>query len=216
MDIGSNVIAASTTAARATAGAGWFTSDHITAGSTLILAAVTAGLAWSTRSMVRETKTDLAITRAGVRRELEPFIIAAQRPPDFGQAHLFGERPGWRMTLLSLQIENVGAGLANIRRLEVHCAGYEQHGQPSVRALLGSSRDTAIAVHFLVEDLDPNTARTTSKQVTSKIGDEVTLRVYYEGIDGRHYQDAFGWILRPAGWDMNLLDSVGHLVVADI
>jgi hypothetical protein len=192
------------------------------AAASVFLGLVTVWLVVTTKGIVSGNKDELAATNrlaeaAGdqardaalaLALQVEPRIVPVhESSPHFVPTDNIGGsvEVHWVNPLL-LEVENVGAGVAQITRVEVTIS---QWGPPDGVVFPGVVRSGSKAVlraEFTTPDGEIMAA-------TVPPGSDVFARVHYRGAGDREFQIAFSWT-RPAGsdarWQLTLLEATGH------
>lgn len=116
-----------------------------------------------------------------------------------------------------LKIENAGAGVAQITRVELQVTGWSAAAHVLFPGVLRSGASGDVRAEFSTPPPSPSdTWGGPPRTPELEPGTDINVRVHYRGAGGRDFQVAFGWI-RPTGsearWRLSLNKEIGHTIL---
>jgi hypothetical protein len=180
--------------------------------ATVALAVVTWRLVTATKEIasgsaneLRETKRQASLATAALGLQIEPHVVPCAEPTRTNPVDVGSAR--WQQPF-EIKIANAGSGLAIIERVEVKRSDAGDASRVEYNAYLRSGEESLTRAFW---DLPPR-GPTASAPTEIASGREMTVRIYYRGVDERLYQEAFGWTRTASGWEVRLVDSAGDHV----
>jgi hypothetical protein len=206
----------------------------VAAAATLSLAIVTKRLVDATKAIAEGGRAELKATMelaaaaseqataalqqastgvATLALQVEPRIVPIDQRPTFELPDEIGG--SWSthwVARLRIGIENAGAGVAEIRQVEVQVEGWGDPANVLFPGVLRSGNTGLVRAEFTMPTQDE------AAKLAIPPGKNVNVRIHYWGAGERPFQVAFAWV-RHVGdasrSEVRLLEAIGHTSIIE-